>query len=198
MKAAWYERNGSAREVLKVGDMPDPKPGKGEVRVRMVVSGLNPSDVKRREGSRGQVIEFPRVIPNSDGAGVIDAVGPGASESWVGERVWVWNAQWGRAFGTCAEYCTLPEAQVRALPEGVGFDEGACLGIPAMTAHQALFSNGEVRGQTILVTGGAGAVGRYAIQMAKWGGAMVIATVSSPEKARVASEAGADLVIDYK
>ena len=198
MKAVWYERNGSAREVLKLGEMPDPKPGRGEVRVRMAASGLNPSDVKRREGSRGQVIEFPRVIPNSDGAGVVDAVGPGASESWVGERVWVWNAQWGRAFGTCAEYCVLPESQVRELPEGIGFDEGACLGIPAMTAHQALFSDGDIRGQTILVTGGAGSVGYYAIQMAKWAGAMVIATVSSAEKAAIAQQAGADLVIDYK
>src|SRR5258706_10321942 len=195
MKAVWYERNGSAREVLKLGEMPDPKPGRGEVRVRMAVSGLNPSDVKRREGSRGQVIEFPRVIPNSDGGGVVDAVGPGASESWVGERVWVWNAQWGRAFGTCAEYCVLPESQVRELPEGIGFDEGACLGIPAMTAHQALFSDGDIRGQTILVTGGAGSVGYYAIQMAKWAGAMVIATVSSAEKAAIGEEAGGATVI---
>jgi NADPH2:quinone reductase len=198
MKAAWYERNGSAREVLKLGEMPDPKPAAGEVRVRIAASGLNPSDVKRREGTRGQNIEFPRVIPNSDGAGTVDAVGPNVDEKWKGRRVWVWNAQWGRAFGTCAEYCCLPEAQVRELPKHVDFAAGACLGIPAMTAHQALFSDGPVKGKTILVTGGAGAVGHYAIQMAKWGGARVAATVSSDEKAMLAKQAGADLVINYK
>jgi len=198
MKAAWYERNGPAKEVLKVGVMPEPKPGLGEVRVRMACSGLNPSDVKRREGTRGQNIEFPRVIPNSDGAGTVDAVGPGVNESWKGKRVWVWNAQWGRPFGTCAEYCCLSEAQVAPLPDGADFAAGACLGIPAMTAHQALFSEGDVRGKSILVTGGAGAVGHYAIQMAKWAAAKVIATVSSEEKAKLAREAGADLVVNYR
>jgi len=198
MKAAWYERNGRAREVLVIGEMPHPKPGAGEVRVKMRSSGLNPSDVKRREGTRGQNIEFPRVIPNSDGAGVVDAVGSQANKDLLGKRVWVWNAQWGRAFGTCAEYCCLPEAQVAPLPDGVDFAAGACLGIPAMTAHQALFSDGDIRNKSVLVTGGAGAVGHYAIQMAKWGGARVAATVSSDEKAKIAKEAGADLVIDYK
>jgi NADPH2:quinone reductase len=198
MKAAWYDRNGSAREVLKVGEMPDPKPAAGEVRVRIAASGVNPSDVKRREGSRGQAIEFPRVIPNSDGAGTIDLLGSGVNEKWKGKRVWVWNAQWGRAFGTCAEYCCLPAAQVAELPKHVDFAAGACLGIPAMTAHQALFSDGPIKGKTILVTGGAGAVGHYAIQMAKWGGARVATTVSSDEKAKLAKDAGADLVINYK
>ncbi len=198
MKAAWYERNGKAREVLTIGEMPDPKPAQGEVRVKMRCSGLNPSDVKRREGTRGQNIEFPRVIPNSDGAGIVDAVGAGVSENWKGKRVYVWNAQWGRAFGTCAEYCCLPEAQVAALPDGADFAAGACLGIPAMTAHQALFSDGGIKNKSVLVTGGAGAVGHYAIQMAKWGGARVAATVSSEEKAKLAREAGADLVINYK
>jgi NADPH2:quinone reductase len=178
--------------------MPDPKPAAGEVRVRIAASGLNPSDVKRREGTRGQNIEFPRVIPNSDGAGTVDAVGPNVDEKWKGRRVWVWNAQWGRAFGTCAEYCCLPEAQVRELPKHVDFAAGACLGIPAMTAHQALFSDGPVKGKTILVTGGAGAVGHYAIQMAKWAGAKVVATVSSEEKAKLAKDAGADLAVNYK
>src|SRR5262245_38330600 len=198
MKAAWYERNGKAGEVLTIGEMPTPNPGPGEVRVKMACSGLNPSDVKRREGSRGQAIEFPRVIPNSDGAGVVDLVGQGADQSLKGKRVWVWNAQWGRAFGTCAEYCCLPEAQVAPLPDSVEFSAGACLGIPAMTAHQALFSDGDVRGKSILVTGGAGAVGYYAIQMAKWGGARVAATVSSDEKAKLAKAAGADFVVNYK
>ena len=198
MKAAWYERNGKAREVLTIGEMPEPKPGKGEVRVKIVASGLNPSDVKRREGTRGQNIEFPRVIPNSDGSGVVDLLGPGVDEKWKGKRVWVWNAQWGRAFGTCAEYCCLPESQVAALPDGVDFAAGACLGIPAMTAHQALFSDGEIKNRAVLVTGGAGAVGHYAIQMAKWGGARVATTVSSDDKAKLAKAAGADLVINYK
>ena len=198
MKAAWYERNGKAREVLTIGEMPDPKPAKGEVRVKIATSGLNPSDVKRREGTRGQNIEFPRVIPNSDGAGTVDAVGPGVSESWKGKKVWVWNAQWGRAFGTCAEYICLPEVQVAPLPDGADFAAGACLGIPAMTAHQALFSDGDLKGKSVLVTGGAGAVGYYAIQMAKWGGARVATTVSSDDKAKLAKAAGADLVINYK
>ena len=175
--------------------MPDPHPGKGEVRVKIACSGLNPSDVKRREGTRGQNIEFPRVIPNSDGAGVVDQAD---NKALLGKRVWVWNAQWGRAFGTCAEYICLPESQVAPLPDGADFAAGACLGIPAMTAHQALFSDGDVKNKTVLVTGGAGAVGYYAIQMAKWGGARVATTVSSDEKARVAKGAGADLVINYK
>src|SRR5262245_37009989 len=195
MKAAWYERNGKASEVLTIGEMPDPHPAKGEVRVKVACSGLNPTDVKRREGTRGQSIEFPRVIPNSDGAGVIDE---SENKQLLGKRVWVWNAQWGRAFGTCAEYIGLPDAQVAPLPEGTDFAGGACLGIPAMTAHQALFSDGDVKGKSILVTGGAGAVGHYAIQMAKWGGARVAATVSSEEKAKLAKAAGADLVINYK
>ncbi|MEA3193211.1 MAG: NADPH:quinone reductase [Betaproteobacteria bacterium] len=198
MRAAWYERNGKAREVLTIGEMSDPKPAQGEVRVRMATSGLNPSDVKKRQGSGGQVIGFPRVIPDSDGAGVVDAVASDVDRKLVGKRVWVWNAQHDRALGTCAEYCCLPAAQVAPLPEGVDFAAGACMGIPAMTAHQALFSDGDVKGKTILVAGGAGAVGHYAIQMAKWGGARVATTVSSDEKAKLAREAGADLVINYK
>ncbi|HUQ25299.1 MAG TPA: NADPH:quinone reductase [Burkholderiales bacterium] len=198
MKAAWYERNGKAREVLTIGEMPDPKPGPGEVRVRMATSGLNPSDVKKRQGSGGQVIGFPRVIPNSDGAGVVDALGPQTDKNLLGKRVWVWNAQHDRALGTCAEYCCLPAAQVAPLPDGADFAAGACMGIPAMTAHQALFSEGGLKNKSVLVTGGAGAVGHYAIQMAKWSGARVATTVSSEEKAKLAKEAGADLVINYK
>jgi len=198
VKAAWYERNGRASEVLTIGEMPDPKPGPGEVRVRMATSGLNPSDVKKRAGAGGQVIEYPRVIPDSDGAGVVDAFGSETGKGLLGKRVWVWNAQHGRALGTCAEYCCLPEAQVSPLPDGVDFAAGACMGIPAMTAHQAVFSDGDVKGKSILVTGGAGAVGHYAIQLAKWGGARVVATVSSDAKAKLAKEAGADLVINYR
>lgn len=196
MRAAWYERNGAAREVLQVGELPDPQPAAGEVRVRIATSGLNPSDVKKRAG--GQKMSGGRCIPNSDGAGVVDAVGSGVSKDWIGKRVWIWNAQWQRMDGTCAEYCCLPEKLVRELPMQTDFEGAACVGIPALTAHQAVFSGGDVKGQTILVTGGAGAVGHYAIQIARWGGATVIATVSSAEKAALARQAGADLVIDYK
>lgn len=197
MKAAWYERNGTAREVLVLGEMPDPKPGPGEVRVRLATSGVNPSDVKTRGGSRPMV--GPRVIPHSDGSGVIDEVGEGVSPGRVGERVWIWNGQWKRPFGTAAQMIALPSEQAVALPDGVGFAEAACFGIPALTAYRALATDGGVDGASILVAGGAGAVGHYAIQMAKlMGAAQVIATVSSPEKAAHATNAGADLVIDYR
>ena len=198
MRAAWYERNGPAREVLTIDELPDPAPAAGEVRVRIAVSGLNPSDVKRRQGFGGQRVDSGRIIPNSDGAGMVDAVGQGVDKSWLGKRVWVWNAQWQQPYGTCAELCCVPVEQARRLPKRVDFAAGACLGIPAMTAHQAVFSRGAVRGRTVLVTGGAGAVGHYAIQIAKWGGAKVIATVSSSEKAKLAKEAGADHVINYR
>jgi NADPH:quinone reductase len=197
MRAAWYERNGPAREVLQVGDMPDPEPGPGEVRVRINVSGVNPSDWKTRSGSRPMA--GPRVVPHSDGAGIIDRVGPGVSEARVGERVWVWNAQWKRPFGTAAELVVLPAEQAARLPDGVAFDVGACLGIPALTAHRAVTIDGSPAGQTVLVAGGAGAVGHYAIQFAKLLGAgQVITTVSSAEKAEHARAAGADQVINYR
>ena len=185
MKAVYYERFGPAAEVLVEGELPDPVPGPGEVLVRLRATGVNPSDVKLRAGLRaGAAMEFPRVVPHSDGAGVIAAVGPGVAPSRVGERVWIWNGQWGRAFGTAAEAIALPEAQAVALPGGTSFTEAACFGIPAMTAWYALFGDGvELAGRTVLVTGGAGTVGRYACQMAALGGARVIATVSSEEKA---------------
>ena len=183
MRAAWYERNGPAREVLSVGEMPAPEPGPGEVRVRVHASGVNPSDWKSRAGT-ARPMAFPRVIPHSDGAGVIDRAGPGIPTRRVGERVWIWNAQWKRPFGTAAEFVILPAAMAVRLPEGIGFEEGACLGIPALTAHRAVTSDGPVAGQTVLVSGGAGAVARYAIQIAKLLGAgQVIATVSSAAKA---------------
>jgi NADPH2:quinone reductase len=197
MKAAWYERNGRAREVLQVGVMPDPEPGPGEVRVRVHASGVNPSDWKTRSGSRPMAA--PRVIPHSDGAGLIDRVGAGVDAGRIGERVWIWNGQWKRPFGTAAELIALPSEQAVLLPEGSSYEAGACLGIPALTAHRAVTVDGSPEGQTVLVAGGAGAVGHYAIQMAKLLGAeRVIATVSSPEKARHAREAGADAVVDYK
>lgn len=186
VKAVWYERFGPADEVLVLGEMDVPSPGPGEVLVRVRASAVNPSDVKLRAGARpGAVMAFPRVVPHSDGAGVIEAVGPGVDPGRVGARVWLWNAGWQRAFGTAAEYIALPSAQACDLPEGTSFEEGACLGIPAMTAWYALFGDGaDLTGQTVLVTGGAGAVGRYACQMAQLSGARVITTVSSEAKAR--------------
>ena len=197
MKAVWYERLGAAREVLTYGVMPDPEPGVGELRVKIAFSGVNPSDVKRRAGSSG-AIPFPRVIPDMDGSGVIDKVGAGVDARRIGERVWLHSTAWKRPFGTAAEYAvTLPE-RAYPLPAGTPLSVGAGLGVPAMTAHRAVFGLGPVQGRTVLVTGGAGAVGFYAIQLAKWGGARVLATVSSTEKAAVATRAGADEVINYK
>jgi NADPH2:quinone reductase len=197
MRAAWYEKNGTARDVLQVGVMPDPKPGAGEVLVRLMTSGVNPSDWKARGGARPIIYE--RIIPHSDGAGTIEEVGPGVPPSRLGERVWIWNGQWNRAFGTAAELIALPGDQAVALPSTASFAAGACLGIPALTAHRALTLDGSPEGQVILVTGGAGAVGHYAIQMARLLGAgKIITTVSSPEKAEHARAAGADVVINYR
>jgi NADPH:quinone reductase len=197
MRAAYYESNGAARTVLRLGDVPTPEPGAGEVRVKLMASGVNPSDVKAREG-RTRKIAYPRVIPHSDGAGVIDAVGDGVSKARVGERVWTWNAQWKRAFGTCAEYVVLPEAMAAPLPAHISFEEGACLGIPAMTAYQAVVAAEAWAGSTLLVAAGAGGVGHYVTQFAAARGAVVIATVSSEAKAELARQSGADHTIDYK
>jgi NADPH2:quinone reductase len=194
--AAWYERHGAAREVLRVGEQPDPLPGKGEVRVRLRASAVNPSDVKARGGSRPVIL--PRVIPNSDGAGEIDRVGSGVPKSRLRQRVWVYNGQWQRPSGTSAQFIALPAAQAVPLPRKVSYAAGACLGIPVMTAHRCLFSDGPLRGMTVLVTGGAGVVGHYAVQLARWAGARVIATVSSPEKAGHARKGGAHATINYR
>jgi NADPH2:quinone reductase len=174
-----------------------PAPGPGEVRVRLLASGVNPSDVKNRAGLTRK-IAFPRVIPHSDGAGEIDRVGDGVAHSRVGERVWLWNAQWRRPFGTLAEFITLPARQAVPLPANVAMEAGACLGIPAYTAYQAIELAGIREGSTVLIAAGAGAVGHYAIQLAKRRKASVITTVSSPAKAEIARQAGADHVIDYK
>jgi NADPH2:quinone reductase len=197
MRAAYYERNGAAHEVLQLGEVETPRPGAGEVRIKLASSGVNPSDVKSRAGTTRK-ITFPRVIPHSDGAGVIDMVGDGVPASRVGERVWTWNAQWKRPFGTCAQHVVLPAAMAVRLPDHIGFADGACLGIPAMTAYHAVAVADSWAGSTLLVSGGAGSVGNYAIQFAKARGAVVITTVSSPEKAEVATRAGADHVIDYR
>jgi NADPH2:quinone reductase len=197
MRAAFYEKNGPARDVLALGEVETPRPGPGEVRVKLKASGVNPSDVKAREG-RTRKIAWPRVIPHSDGAGVIDMIGDGVPAQRQGERVWIWNAQWKRAFGSCAEYVVLPAALAVPLPAHVSEEAGACLGIPAMTAYHAVAVAGASRDRTVLVTGGAGGVGHYAIQFAKAAGATVLTTVSSEAKAALALKAGADHVIDYK
>ena len=197
MRAVYYEKNGAADEVLYVGEVDTPQPGPGEVRVRLKTSGVNPSDVKTRAGT-ARKIAFPRVIPHSDGAGEIDAVGAGVPKSRIGERVWTWNGQWKRPFGTAAECIVLPEVQAVKLPDAVSFEAGACLGIPALTAWHAIDIAGTKSGMTMLIAGGAGAVAHYAIQFAKARGAVVLTTVSSPEKAKLALEAGADVAIDRK
>ena len=198
MKAVWYERTGAAPDVLTFGEMPTPEAGPGEVRVRLEASGVNPADVYRRAGSY-RALEFPRVIPHSDGAGIVDQVGDGVTRVAVGDRVWLFNGQRnGRAFGTAAEYIALADYLVTPLPDDVSFAAGATLGIPCMTAWCCLFGDGTIAGQTVLVSGGAGAVGHYAVQLAKGGGARVIATVSSPEKDVEARLAGADLVVNYR
>ena len=197
MRAAYYESNGPAREVLRVADVDTPQAGRGEVRVRLRTSGVNPSDVKSRAGLTRK-IAFPRVIPHSDGAGEIDAVGEGVSPARVGERVWVWNGQWRRPFGTAAEWIVLPSEQAVRLPANVTMEAGACLGIPAYTGYQGVLLARAKEGSTVLVAAGAGAVGHYAIQFAKKRKATVLTTVSSPAKAEIARAAGADHVIDYK
>jgi len=197
MKAVWYEKQGRAEEVLECGELPTPEPAPGEVRVRLHASGVNPADANRRAGRMHGGMEFPRIVPNSDGAGVIDRVGEGVASQLLGSRVWLHFGQRGRAFGTAAEYICLPHELTSPLPEHVDFAQGACLGIPAMTAYTSLFQRGSIKGKNILVTGGAGAVGHYAVQLAKWGGAYVIATTSSIPKAAHAVAGGADAVVDY-
>jgi NADPH2:quinone reductase len=193
MKAAWYENNGEARDVLMVGEMPTPEPGPGEVRVRLSTSGVNPSDVKSR--MRRPLIA-PRIVPHSDGAGIIDAVGAGVDAARIGERVWTWNGQWKRPFGTAAEYIVLPTAQAVRLPDDIDFGAGACLGIPVLTAVHAVRLAEAAPGRTILVTGAASSVGNHATRIAARRGARVIGTASLG-RADHARAAGASDVIDY-
>lgn len=195
MFAAFYTKNGPALEVLQLGDVPTREPGPGEVRVRLRTSGVNPSDWKARSGSRPMIASL--IIPHSDGAGEIEKVGPGV-ERRIGERVWIWNGQWKRAFGTAAEYIVLPSAQAPRLPDNTDYDAGACLGIPAFTALQAIRLAQVERGKTVFVVGGAGSVAHYAIQLAKLRGARVITTVSGEAKAAHARAAGADEIVNYR
>ena len=197
MRAVWYDQQGSANAVIVTGELPTPEPGIGQVRVRLEASGVNPADTYRRRGA--VPAEYPRVIPNSDGAGTIDKAGAGVSTYRAGQRVWLYNGQRnGRWMGTAAEFIALDADLVTELPDHVSFAEGATLGIPAMTAHGCVFAAGSVQGKTLLVTGGAGAVGHYAVQLAAWAGAEVIATVSSEDKAQRARAGGAAHVVNYR
>jgi len=195
MKAAWYERQGAARDVLTVGEMEDPQPHPGEVRIRVSASGINPGDVKKRQDAFGYGMPYPRVIPHSDGSGVVDAVGEGGSSDWIGKRVWCYGAQTYRPFGTSAEYTVVPVEQAVPLPESVSFEQGACLGIPGITAHRAVHVAGPIAGKTVLVQGGAGAVGAIAVQLAHRAGARVIATCRFESDKNIAQRAGADVVV---
>ena len=197
MRAAIYRGTGSARDVLSVEEIQRPSPGPGEVLLRVRASGVNPTDYKTRSGATSRPIdEFQ--VPHHDGAGVIEAVGTGVDPARVGQRVWVLSAAAGRRWGTAAEYTVVPSRQAVPLPSGASFELGAMLGVPALTAHRCLFADGPIAGKTVLVAGGAGAVGHFAIELGKWGGARVVSTVSSPEKAELAAKAGADLVVNYR
>jgi NADPH:quinone reductase len=195
MKAVWYEKQGAARDVLVVGEMEDPQPRAGEVRIRIAFSGVNPGDVKKREDAFGVGMPYPRVIPHSDGSGTVDAVGEGISQEWIGRRVWCYGAQSYRPFGTAAEYTVVPFKLAVPLPEGIPLEQGACLGIPGITAHRAVHVAGSVKGWTVLVQGGTGAVGACAVQLAHQAGARVIATCRSEGDKEIASRAGADEVL---
>lgn len=195
MRAAWYETQGPASDVMSIGEMPDPSPGLGEVRIRVFSSGVNPGDVKKRQDSFGLGMAYPRVVPHSDGAGVIDSVGKEVARSRVGERVWCFGAQSYRPIGTAAEYVVVPSDQVIPLPDGISFDQGACLGIPGITAHRAVHVSGAVNGRVVLVQGGGGAVGQCAIALARHAGAHVIATTRSEQDEGTAIRAGANQVV---
>jgi NADPH2:quinone reductase len=198
MRAVWYTRQGVPAEVMQFGEQPAPLAGPGEVRVRLHASAVNPADSNRCVG-RTYAMEGPLVIPNSDGSGVVDEIGAGVNAAWLGQRVWLYNGQrGGRLLGTAAEYIALDVDLVSPLPDNTSFAEGACLGIPCMTAHRCVTLGGDLAGKSVLVTGGAGAVGNYAIQWARRFGARVITTVSSPEKAVHAVAAGADATVNYR
>jgi NADPH:quinone reductase len=198
VRAAWYSANGPAAEVLTVGEMDDPVAGRGEVRVRVASAGLNPRDVKRRSGSGGRTLTVPRLVPGDDASGVIDQVGPGVPIERIGERVWIHSANVDSPFGTSAELVLSRTDRAIPLPESVSFDIGASLGVPALTAHRALFADGPIDGLRVIVTGGAGAVAQYAIRMASLAGARVLATGSTDSKRQLALDAGAELVVDHR
>jgi NADPH:quinone reductase len=198
VKAAWFKSFGPAQNVIEVGEIASPTPIHGEVLVRMKTSGTNPSDIKKCAGAFPNLLDSGAVIPNSDGAGIIEAVGAGVPKSRIGQRVWVYQAQFGRSHGTAAQYLAIDAHRAVPLPDNTSFEVGACLGIPAMTAHRCVFADGPVLDQVILVTGGAGRVGYYAIQFAKFGGATVIATASTATGRQHCLDAGADHVVNHR
>jgi NADPH:quinone reductase len=195
MRAAWYEKQGPAREVLTVGEMPDPTPAAGEVRIRIAASGINPGDVKKRQDSFGIGMAYPRVIPHSDGAGVVDQIGAGVPSEWLGRSVWCFGAQSYRPFGTAAEFTVVPLDKIAPLPANVSIEQGSCLGIPGITAHRAVNVGGSVSVRTVLVQGAGGAVGQCAVQLARHAGARVIGTVRSASDEEIARNAGAHEVL---
>ncbi|NNC58302.1 MAG: NADPH:quinone reductase [Woeseiaceae bacterium] len=198
MRAAWFEEFGTAKGVLQLGELDKPVAGPGEVLVKLVTSGVNPSDVKKRAGSFPDLLDAGLVIPNSDGAGVIESVGEGVDASRIGERVWVYQAQFARRFGTAAEYVAIESRRAPVLPQSASFEVGACLGIPVMTAHRCVFADGDVASQTVLVTGGAGRVGHYAVQWASQAGATVIATASNDADESTCRDAGAHHIVNHR
>jgi len=198
MRAATFSRAGAAQDVIEIGEVATPQTGPGEVRVRVHTSGINPTDIKSRTYLFARVADKAPVIPHLDGAGVIDELGAGVPPERLGERVWVALAQWRGSGGTCAEYVVVPSIFAFSLPESMSFQEGACLGVPALTAIKAVGLGGALAGKTVLVTAGASAVGHYAIQLARAAGATVIATVSGEAKAELARAAGAAHTVNYK
>jgi NADPH2:quinone reductase len=193
-----YERSGPAQDVLALGEIPVRAPGPDEVLVRLRYSGVSPADVKARGGAPGRSMAFGRIVPHHDGAGIVEEAGPGVDRSLLGQAVWLFSAQHQRPFGTAAQYITIARANVVPLPKDVSLQVGACLGIPVMTAWHAVLNGGQIAGRTVLVTAGAGAVGHYAVQLARRHGAFVIATVSSKEKADEAQQAGAHVTVNYR
>ena len=198
MRACWFDSFGPAGEVLVFGDQPKPQPASGEVLVRLHTTGVNPSDVKKRAGAFPNLLDEGLVIPHSDGAGVVEAVGVDVSSQRIGERVWVYQAQYARRFGSAAEYLAIDASRAPVLPNNTSFETGACLGIPVMTSHRCVFVDGPVEGQTLLITGGAGRVGYYAIQWAKQAGARVIATASNDADRATCEAVGADIVVNHR
>jgi NADPH:quinone reductase len=198
MLAARYDTAGSDAGQIRIVEMEVPEPGEGEVLVRVCVSGVNPTDWKTRTTGGLTAGDFSWIVPNQDGAGIVEDTGPGVDHDRVGEPVWLWECQWQRAMGTAAQYIVVPEHHAVPLPDHATLDMGAGLGIPAMTAHRCLFADGAIDGASILVHGGAGAVGHAAIQLAARAGARVATTVSGPEKAQLAKQAGAGLVVNYR
>lgn len=198
MRAALFDRFGPAHDVLRVGEIETPHPGPGEVRVKVAFSAVNPTDWKTREQAQGRTMAYPFQVPNQDGSGVIDEVGSGVDPERVGERVWLYFTAYQRQFGSAAEYVCVAEQLAVPLANDASLELGAMLGVPALTAHHALFADGSLEGKTVLVAGGAGAVGHFAIELARWRGARVITTVSSEEKAELAKAAGADVIVNYR